>query len=113
MNSQNLRTLSTEEAREIGRKGGIRSGEARRERKMMREAFEQILAMDCDFEGELMSGVEAICLATFRKALDGDVKAFQLIRDTCGETPLQRVEVERIPTERYAEIERLLLGEDD
>lgn len=112
MNEQNLRTLSTEEAREIGRKGGIRSGEARRERKAIRVALEEVLSMPCECDGQAMTGVEAIAVRTFQKAMDGDIRAIAFIRDTIGEMPSQRVEVEKISPETYAEVEALLLGDD-
>ena len=39
-NEQNLRVPTSEEAREIGRKGGIRSGEVRREKATMKKTLE-------------------------------------------------------------------------
>lgn len=44
MNEQNLRTPSTEEARELGRAGGIASGKARRLKKHGRELMKALLA---------------------------------------------------------------------
>lgn len=38
-NEQNLRTPTSEEAREIGRKGGIASGKARKEKATLREVL--------------------------------------------------------------------------
>lgn len=45
MNKKNLRTLTTSEAREIGRKGGIASGKARLRKKHGEELVRTILAM--------------------------------------------------------------------
>lgn len=45
MNEQNLRTPTTEEAREIGRKGGIASGKARLRKKRGRELLRSLLEM--------------------------------------------------------------------
>ena len=44
LNTGNLRTPTPEEARKIGRLGGIASGEARRRRKTFREVFEVMLS---------------------------------------------------------------------
>ena len=42
-NEKNLVPLTTEKAREIGRKGGIRSGEVRREKATMKKTLEMLL----------------------------------------------------------------------
>ena len=89
-NEDNLRTPSTEEAREIGRKGGIASGEARRKRKTLRE--ELLLLLE---KGDTQ---ERISLALLQKAMQGDTKAFEVLRDTVGEKPIDKVETEVVST---------------
>lgn len=110
MNESNLRVLSPSEAREQGRLGGIRSGEARRERKAIRQALEECLAMDTDLDGETVSNVEAVAVALVREAKNGNVRAFAEIRDTCEGKPSTHIVTDTIPPERYAEIESLLFG---
>ena len=83
-NEQNLRTPTTEEAREIGRKGGIASGKKRAERKTLREELLALLS-----EGNTQS---KISLALLAKAAKGDTKAFEVIRDSIGEKPTEKVE---------------------
>ena len=75
---------SKDEARKLGKEGGIKSGEVRRMRKTMRE---ELLAM-------LESGdiQENLCVALIDRALDGDIKAFQVIRDTIGEKPAEKID---------------------
>lgn len=51
-NKENLKPLSTNKAREIGKKGGIASGESRRKRKAMREQLETILSMPVTLKDE-------------------------------------------------------------
>ena len=111
MNNGNLRTLSPSEARENGRKGGVASGVSRRERKELRERLELALELPCA-DDETQTNAEAICRALIAKALDGDVRAFTVIRDTIGEMPVQRAVVasEKIAPEVYEEVERLLMG---
>jgi hypothetical protein len=111
MNDENLRTLSPSEAREYGRRGGVRSGEVRRERKKLREYLEVALDKGTDFEGEAMSNAEAITVALINKAKGGDVRAYQTIRDGLGEKPAEHIVSEpSISPERYAEVEALLFG---
>ena len=45
-NEKNLRTPTTNEAREIGRKGGIASGQARREKKTIQKILADLLDSD-------------------------------------------------------------------
>lgn len=45
-NSENLRTLTTSEAQEIGRKGGIASGKARQEKATFKKALQWLLDSD-------------------------------------------------------------------
>lgn len=45
-NIDNLRVLTSEEAREIGRKGGIASGEARQEKATFKKALQWLLDSD-------------------------------------------------------------------
>lgn len=81
---------NTEEARERGRKGGIASGQARRKKRALREYLEARL--------EIMTGdvstAEAITAALVDKALSGDMRAYETIRDTLGQNPRQMVETE-------------------
>ena len=86
----NLRPVSsTEEARERGRKGGLASGEARRKRKTLKE---ELLLMLSD--GDIQ---EKISIALINEAINGNnagsvTKAFEVIRDTIGERPVEKVQ---------------------
>lgn len=94
MNDSNLKTPTTAEARERGKKGGIASGEARRKRKLLREAFEILLEREIeDKNGNAVSGTEALALQVYKKALKGDLRAFEIIRDTTGQRPTEDVRV--------------------
>lgn len=85
---QNLKVPSSEEARKLGKKGGIASGAARREKKTMRQRLELLLSRK---EGDVDTA-EAVTLALIEKALSGDVRAYEVIRDTIGEKPTDKVE---------------------
>lgn len=89
-NEQNLKPVtSKKEARERGRKGGLASGEARRKRKTLKE---ELLLMLSD--GDIQ---EKISLALINEAINGNnagsvTKAFEVIRDTIGEKPVDKVQ---------------------
>ena len=76
-NSENLKKLSSEEARKNGKKGGIKSVEVRRARKTLKEELLLLLS-----NGDTQ---ERLSLALIEKAFKGDTKAFEVIRDTIGE----------------------------
>ena len=94
---------SKEEAKSRGKKGGIASGKARREKRTIRERLEQLLSMPAegiaDFKGD---NAEAMCAALMKKALSGDVPAFREIRDTVGEKPTDKKE--HSASESFAQI---------
>lgn len=89
-NEQNLKPVkSKKEARERGRKGGLASGDARRKRKTLKE---ELLLMLSD--GDIQ---EKISLALINEAINGNnagsvTKAFEVIRDTIGERPVDKVQ---------------------
>ena len=110
-NEQNLRVPTSSEARENGKKGGIASGEARRAKKSLREAM-QIL-MDTDLtgkDGKTMTGTEAMAAKAFQAALKGDWKAWELVRDTAGQKPVDRVMVADVEPSVIAEVEEMVNG---
>lgn len=85
---------SKAEAREISRKGGIKSGEARRAKKTMREMLKYLLEQDIqNSKGEKKTTLEAVMVAQLKQALKGDTKAATFIRDTIGEKPLDKQEI--------------------
>lgn len=110
-NEQNLRVPTSSEARRNGKKGGIASGEARRAKKSLREAM-QIL-MDTDLtgkDGKTMTGTEAMAARAFQAALKGDWKAWELVRDTAGQKPVERVMVADVEPSVIAEVEAMVNG---
>ena len=105
-NEQNLipnseRTPS--ELREMARNGGLASGEARRKRKTLKEELLLMLS-----EGETQ---QSVTLALIKKAMSGDTKAFEVIRDTIGEKPVDKVMIADVEPSVIEEVERAVLGE--
>ena len=110
-NEQNLRVPTSSEARENGKKGGIASGEARRAKKSLREAM-QIL-MDADLtgkDGKTITGTEAMAAKAFQAALKGDWKAWELVRDTAGQKPVDKIMVADVEPSVIAEVEAMVNG---
>ncbi len=103
MNDENLipmnkRTKS--EQREISQNAGKKSGEARREKRRLRQALESLLEKDNylikDRQGgsKTVNGYEYLAASMFQAASKGSVQAFKEIRDTIGEKPTELLKIE-------------------
>lgn len=109
MNEQNLRPSEYKFSHEDSVKGGKASVASRRRRKAFAEAYEVLLQKEfTDHNGNRLQGVEAIAVKTFQLAMNGDLKAMQIIRDTVGEMPVQKVELDTIDSQARAEMDELL-----
>ena len=87
LNKENLISLAdrtTEEQREIAKKGGKASVKARQERKALKDELLLLLS-----KGDTQ---QKVSLALIQQALEGNTKAFEIIRDTIGEKPTEKVE---------------------
>ena len=105
-NLVNPKERTSDELREMTRKGGIKSGEARRRKKTMREALEMLL-----FHTKLneqtkqmlkAEGVEnaddfnhqmVITRSLIAKAESGDVQAYNAICSMIGEKPADKIDL--------------------
>lgn len=81
-------------ARELGRKGGKNSKAKQAIRKTLRE---ELLAVLTDMKipekssGKEVPVQEALSVSLIRSALSGNVRAYEIIRDTIGEKPIENV----------------------
>lgn len=104
-NNENLISLAdrtTDEKREIGKKGGVASGKARREKKTMRETLKEMLEEVADIEGN-KNGLTYKQLATLgliKGSILGNSANYKTIMETIGEleveannTPTVKIEV--------------------
>lgn len=84
-NENNLKPFVKGEDRqkELGKMGGIKSGENKRERKAFKEAL--LLALDTVKDNKTIQdiGIEALMV----RYMSGDLEAFKVVRDTIGEKP--------------------------
>ena len=100
--------LTSEELRDRARAGGIASGKARREKKQMRETLDILLSMPmkdgmsadvesirsfASIKGKNINVQEAILIAQVQKAMKGDTRAAEYIRDTIGQRPGENVDI--------------------
>ncbi len=101
--------MTAERQRAIASAGGKASQEARRRRKELKACIEALLESNIkDKNGREMSGAEALTSQLFKKALDGDVRAFEVLRDTAGQKPVERVVVTEIDEQAAAEVEDMV-----
>lgn len=114
-NEQNLvrgadaHKLTAEEAS----KGGKRSAEARRRKRDLRLALELLLEKEfTDKSGHTATGAEAISTKLFEKAMKGDVRAFETLRDTVGQKPVEKVMIAEVDQDIIDEVEKAVLGNE-
>ena len=100
-----------------GRAGGTAGGETKRRKRDMRLALEALLEKDYnikdpDHHGKTkdVSGAEALALVMMSKALRGDAKAWELVRDTAGQKPIEKVMVADVDAGVVEQIENMVLG---
>lgn len=84
--------LPPEKQKELRAKGGRATGAKKREKKKLREMLEVFLEKKTqDENGNTITTGEAVTLALIKKCLKGDVKAFEVLRDTIGQKPIEEV----------------------
>lgn len=118
---ENLTPFTSEQSREKaaknGRKGGIASGEAKRKKKQLRECIEYLLERvdptALDENGEPMTGAEQLSTALFIKALTENdtakaAKAFEVLRDTAGQKPVDKVVIAEVDQSVINEVESMI-----
>ena len=117
-NENNLIPIRTKsEAREKGYNGGKASGEARRERKAMKEQLKLLLSLPMENDAvreqiksfgigdEEIDNQMAMTIALYKEAIQGNTKAYELIRDTIGEKPINKIELTKNTDEAIKDME--------
>ena len=114
-NDGNLRVPTSDEAREIGKKGGIASGKARREKADLRRQMQIWLESDVttDKHGNPMSGAQLMAAIAAREAAKGNAKFWELIRDTAGYKPVDKVMIADVDQNVIDDIERIVSESED
>ena len=106
-NEQNLRPAEYKLTLEEQKKGGIKSGEARRAKKGMQNIARWLLEMPLNKDGKTpediksfseLAGVnltveQAILIKQLQKAMKGDIQSATFVRDTSGQKPKENIGV--------------------
>lgn len=106
-NEQNLKpfnSLTEKEQREITSKGGKASAKKRRQNKTFKEIINKFLdgkvsderlrqqMIDFGFADKEVSNKSCAVFALWKEAIKGNTKAFELMRDTIGEKPIEQIQ---------------------
>lgn len=104
---------SEDEVRAAQKKGGINSGKARRRKRAMKDIIStfgkenapdavvaKLVQLGMLEKGESCTMDEALILAQYGKALSGNTKAAEFVRDTNGQKPQERVEINDLTREK-------------
>lgn len=118
MNEQNLipnSERSPSEVRENGRKGGIRSGEVRREKANLKKQLQVFLEAEAtkDKNGEPLTGAELMVKVAVREMANGNPRFWELIRDTAGFKPVDKVQVSEVDQAVIEEVEAMVLDAEE
>lgn len=94
-NPENLKPnteRTPKERSELARKAGKASGKARRQRKEFRELLELALSQPNADNPEVDNWTVATA-ALLQKAMGGDVRAWEVMRDTLGQKPVEETRI--------------------
>ena len=124
-NEQNLRPSEYKLSQEEAKRGGIASGEARRRKKSLKETLDILLEYrptekELDFLREHGIDVEddatyrtAVAFSMINKAVKGNTRAFEMLRDTIGEKPVDKIQIAEVDDDLIDEVEREVLADDE
>lgn len=108
-NEQNLRPSEYKLSQEEAKKGGIRSGEVRREKANLKKQLQIFLEEDIkDKHGNVMTGAEMMVKVAVKEMSKGNPKFWELIRDTAGFKPIDKVQVSEIDQSVIDEVEAVI-----
>lgn len=90
--------------------GGKKSGEVRRQKRDLRKVMELLLNKEYSDKktGDVKTGAELIAFKQFQKALEGDTKAFEVVRDTAGQKPIDKIQIAEIDADVMDDVDKLV-----
>ena len=107
---------TTEEQREIARRGGIASGEARRKKKLLSDLinneFEKNVSIKSGGETIELTKKELAAIRLIRMINDPEttdkvfLKALEFARDSIGEKPAEKVELNNVDEEARKQVDK-------
>ena len=114
-NEQNLRPGEYKLSQEEAKRGGIASGKARREKADLRRMLQAWLESEAtkDNMGNPLTGAELMTKVAVREMVKGNPKYWELIRDTAGFKPVDKIQVAEIDQSVIDEVEAMVLGAEE
>ncbi len=107
---------SREQAAINGRKGGKESARRKKERKTLCDALLFLMAQpekDKDGNNTGRTMQDAVIAGLVKRASRGDPKAFEVLRDTIGEKPVEKIVNITPNPETISNVEKALFGDDE
>lgn len=112
-----MSAINKENAKELGKIGGKKSGEVRRQKRNMRETLELLLSMRIDSgkadkleafkafhditKTSNISVADRMMVNLVKKAISGDLDAIRMVREQIGEKPKDEVEITTIQVPKF------------
>ena len=114
-NEQNLRPGEYKLSQEEAKRGGINSGKARREKADLKKQLLLFLESQAttDKHGEPLTGAELMVKVAVKEMTKGNPKYWELIRDTAGFKPVDKVVVAEVDQGVIDEIESMVEDVND
>lgn len=111
---------SEEEVKEMQRRGGINSGKTRRNKALLKDCINILMeqkALDPK-TGKKITGAEQLSVNLFRKALSEvdtakAAKAFEVLRDTSGQKPIDKVMIAEVDQNVLDEVEAMMNDDEE
>lgn len=106
------RFKSGEEAVKNGRKGGIASGKAKREKADFRKKCQIWMETEVakDKNGNPLTGADLMVAVAGKEIKNGSAKFWELMRDTAGFKPVDKVVMAEVDQDIIDEVEAMVLG---
>lgn len=91
-------------AREAQKKGAA----AKHAKKLLRDELLEVLQTEVKVNGKMKTVQEGITTALTKQAMKGNVRAYEMIRDTIGEKPVEKVLISEVDPRIIEEVERMV-----
>lgn len=111
---------SEAEVKALARKGGINSGKTRRNKAMLKDCINILLEKKYvdDATGKRLTGAELLSVDLFEKALaevdtSKKAKAFEVLRDTSGQKPIDKIMIAEVDQNVIDEVEAMINDDED
>ena len=110
----NLIVPTSEQARINGHKGGVASVEAHKKKRLLRDLLNELMDKQnnlmLDENGDPMTNAAIMAVKAIDAASGGDWKAWELVRDTAGQKPIEKIMVADVDAGVVEQIESMVLG---